>query len=126
MSPPAGPISHGNSHTSSRPSQTTADPTITTWVLVDLDRDGETVPRTRNSAQASVGERVKPDRELMTVQDVARYLRVPVGTLHNWRVTGDGPPAARIGRHVRYRRADVESWVAERVRMDAAQRGNGR
>jgi excisionase family DNA binding protein len=84
------------------------------------------VPRPRDGGQASVGEHLKPDSELMTVQDVARYLRVPVGTLRNWRVTGDGPPAARIGRHVRYRRADVESWVAERVRIDAAQRGNGR
>jgi excisionase family DNA binding protein len=64
--------------------------------------------------------------ELMTVQEVAGYLRIPVGTLRNWRVTGEGPRAARIGRHVRYRRADVEAWVAERVRIDVAQRGNGR
>jgi excisionase family DNA binding protein len=67
---------------------------------------------------------MKLEAELMTVQDVSRCLRVPVGTLRNWRVTGDGPPAARIGRHVRYRQADVEAWVSERVRLDIAQRSH--
>jgi excisionase family DNA binding protein len=67
---------------------------------------------------------MKLEAELMTVQDVSRYLRVPVGTLRNWRVTGAGPPAARIGRHVRYRQADVEAWVSERVRLDVAQRAH--
>jgi excisionase family DNA binding protein len=67
---------------------------------------------------------MKFEAELMTVQDVSRYLRVPVGTLRNWRVTGDGPPAARIGRHVRYRQADVEAWVSEPVRLDVAQRAH--
>lgn len=53
--------------------------------------------------------------DLLTVHDLAAYLRVPVGTLYNWRVTGEGPPAARIGRHLRYRKVDVEAWLAKRV-----------
>lgn len=63
---------------------------------------------------------------LMTIHEVSEYLRVPVGTLYNWRYLGTGPACAKIGRHLRYRRADVEAWVAERVQLDAAERGYGR
>jgi excisionase family DNA binding protein len=69
---------------------------------------------------------MKAGDELMTVDEVSEYLRVPVATLYNWRSTGTGPPSAKIGRHLRYRRVDVEAWVAERVQLDASQHGWGR
>jgi excisionase family DNA binding protein len=49
--------------------------------------------------------------EVMTVREVAEYLRLPVGTLYGWRYRGKGPVGMRVGRHVRYRRADVEEWL---------------
>lgn len=33
-------------------------------------------------------------------------------TLQKDRVTGEGPPFVRVGRLVRYRQSDVESWLA--------------
>jgi excisionase family DNA binding protein len=121
MSHPADPSSHATSHTPSAHGETTD----ATPVLVELHRVAEPRRRADQLERRSAASDARPDAELLTIEDVARYLRVPVGTLRNWRVTGDGPPAARIGRHVRYRRADVESWVGERVRLDVAQRGNG-
>lgn len=53
------------------------------------------------------GERVP----LATAKQVAAYLGVPVGTLHNWRLKGYGPRAARVGRDLRYAWADVDAWV---------------
>jgi len=47
---------------------------------------------------------------LWTVQDVAHYLRVPVQTLYSWRKHGVGPTARRVGKHLRYRPADVVDW----------------
>ncbi|PZF81594.1 helix-turn-helix transcriptional regulator [Jiangella anatolica] len=47
-----------------------------------------------------------------TVDDVAAYLRVPKATLYQWRWKNYGPPAARVGRGLRYVRADVEAWFA--------------
>lgn len=38
-----------------------------------------------------------------------------VGTLYQWRYTGGGPKAYRLGKHLRYRQADVESWLADQV-----------
>lgn len=56
---------------------------------------------------------------LLTIKEVSAYLGVPVGTLYRWRCTRYGPPAMRIGRHLRYRPADVEKW------LDAATSDNG-
>jgi len=52
---------------------------------------------------------------LMTVTELAEMLGVPVATLYGWRSRGEGPPGYRIGRHVRYRRALVETWLMSRA-----------
>ncbi len=54
--------------------------------------------------------------ELLHAADVAELLGIPVATLANWRASGKGPPYLQVGRHVRYRTVDVETWIAGRVR----------
>jgi excisionase family DNA binding protein len=51
---------------------------------------------------------------LWTVRDVARFLGLPVATIYAWRYHGTGPPAFRVGRHLRYRPSEVESWLEEK------------
>jgi len=34
-----------------------------------------------------------------------------VQTLYRWRVDAKGPPAVKLGRHLRYRWTDVDAWV---------------
>ncbi|MEU1761004.1 MULTISPECIES: helix-turn-helix transcriptional regulator [Micromonospora] len=53
--------------------------------------------------------------ELWTVRDVSAYLRVPQETLYRWRKVKYGPPAARIGRHLRYEPEAVRAWVREQA-----------
>ncbi len=55
---------------------------------------------------------------LLTVEDLAEYLGVPVATLYAWRYRRQGPPGFRVGRHVRYRWADVEEWIENKARAD--------
>ena len=50
-------------------------------------------------------------RCLMTSDEVAAYLRVPVATIYAWRYRGGGPRAMRVGRHLRFRQGDVEAWL---------------
>jgi excisionase family DNA binding protein len=50
---------------------------------------------------------------LMSVQDLAQFLGVPKRTIYGWRTQGMGPLGHRIGRHVRYRRQDVDRWLEE-------------
>jgi excisionase family DNA binding protein len=52
---------------------------------------------------------------LLTIEEVAEYLQVPVKTLYDWRHRGLGPRGLRVGRHVRYRHADVDAWLETRV-----------
>lgn len=51
------------------------------------------------------------DHKLGTAPEVADFLGVPVKTLYTWRITSTGPRASKVGKHLRYRWADVESWL---------------
>ncbi len=48
-------------------------------------------------------------------QEVADYCDVPVATVYTWNHKGTGPRFVHLGRHVRYRPADVEAWIESRV-----------
>lgn len=59
---------------------------------------------------------------LLTVQELADLLQVPVKTIYTWRYKGIGPPAVPLGRYLRFRADDVAAWVEKRadpVRSDA-------
>lgn len=57
---------------------------------------------------------------LMTAAELSAYLGVPVPTLYRWRTRGEGPQGIRVGRHVRYHRAAVRAWLAERAESEAS------
>jgi hypothetical protein len=48
----------------------------------------------------------------LTKEELAAELRRNPRTLDRWEVLGIGPPRTRVGRHVLYRRASVEKWIA--------------
>ena len=48
---------------------------------------------------------------LLTPDEVAGLLSVPVATLYRWRYVGTGPPAIRVGKYLRYRRRDLEAYL---------------
>jgi excisionase family DNA binding protein len=52
---------------------------------------------------------------LIDVQQLADYLDVPVKTLYAWRYRREGPPAFRVGRHLRYRCSDIQRWIQQRT-----------
>src|SRR5690606_15901439 len=52
---------------------------------------------------------------LLTVQELADYLGVPVATLYQWRHRREGPPGFRVGRRVRYRWSDVQEWIEHQL-----------
>ena len=50
------------------------------------------------------------DSRLWSVTDVSAYLGVPVQTVYAWRKARTGPPAGRVGKHLRYDPDDVRAW----------------
>ncbi len=44
-------------------------------------------------------------------KDVAEYLDVPLQTVYAWASQRKGPKSFRVGRHRRYRKSAVDSWL---------------
>jgi len=52
-------------------------------------------------------------RPLLTADDIAVWLAVPRSSVYEYARRGHEPlPAVRIGRHLRFVRDDVASWIA--------------
>ncbi len=49
--------------------------------------------------------------KLLTLEEVSHLLQVPVATLRYWRNQGTGPASLKVGAHVRYRGADLKTYV---------------
>jgi excisionase family DNA binding protein len=66
-----------------------------------------------------------PTPALLDVNGVARILAVSPETLKAWRKRGEGPPAYRLGRLVRWRTDDVDRWLASRREHSASHKPVG-
>lgn len=66
-------------------------------------------------AQKRGGGHAMTDTHLWSSAELAEYLGVPPNTVAQWRFHHDGPQYLRIGKHVRYRKADVDRWLDEQA-----------
>ncbi|WHT21189.1 helix-turn-helix domain-containing protein [Crossiella sp. CA-258035] len=57
---------------------------------------------------------------LWSVQDLSAFLDIPVHTIRGWRKTGYGPPARRVGKHLRWDPVQVRRWFDGLGQNDAA------
>ena len=51
---------------------------------------------------------------LLEEKELARLLRVSIGTLRYWRLTCSGPRYRKVGHMVRYAPSDVHAWLNRR------------
>ena len=51
---------------------------------------------------------------LWSMDELVEYLGVSKSTVYDWRGRGLGPVAHRLGKHLRFARADVDAWLAGR------------
>jgi excisionase family DNA binding protein len=58
--------------------------------------------------RSSTEDAMKP---LLTVEQVADLLAVPVQTIYRWRYRGEGPPAIRVGKYLRYNPDALARWI---------------
>lgn len=49
--------------------------------------------------------------KLMSTQDVADVLGVPLPTFYRWRTEGKGPAGIRVGRRIKFTQAAVDEWL---------------
>ncbi len=50
---------------------------------------------------------------LLSPQQVADWLNIPVKTLYEWRLRNGPVCGFRVGRHVRYERREVEDYIRQ-------------
>lgn len=67
-----------------------------------------TTPESSDTAKAA-------DYQWLTPKDICTQLQIPEQTFYQWRVRHLGPPAYRIGRHLRISRTDYDSWLSSRL-----------
>lgn len=61
------------------------------------------------------------EKGMLTADDLAELLNVPVGTVYVMNCRGTAPPYFKVGRRVRYSRADVDAWLeAQRAQPKAS------
>jgi predicted DNA-binding transcriptional regulator AlpA len=54
--------------------------------------------------------------DLLTVDDLVAELKLASAeTVYTWRKRGYGPKGFPMGRSLRFRRADVDAWIAEQA-----------
>ena len=69
----------------------------------------------------SINEIIKRASGLVDEKAAAEILDTTPGTLSVWRSTGRyALPFVKVGRRVRYRLADLDAWIQERVRESGA------
>lgn len=51
----------------------------------------------------------------MSPEELAQREGVPITTVYRWNSEGTGPRFMKVGKHVRYREADVEEWESARL-----------
>lgn len=51
--------------------------------------------------------------DLLTLDELAAYLKIPKVTVYEWRSAGRGPRAVKVGKHLRFRWADVAAWLEQ-------------
>jgi excisionase family DNA binding protein len=61
---------------------------------------------------------VSRDGEILTVTEVARFLRVPKSTVYKL-ARGGELPASKIGKHWRFLRRDIHEWMHSRSKHAA-------
>jgi excisionase family DNA binding protein len=53
--------------------------------------------------------------ELMDTAEIADLLRTTVSAIYGLKYRGEMPPAARVGRRLLWKRADIERWIERRI-----------
>lgn len=80
-------------------------------------------PRRRRRAVAAREQRDATQQEanapgaevanLWGIDEVSRYLAVSKDTIYGWRKSDYGPPAIKVGKHLRWQSERVVAWVEE-------------
>lgn len=74
----------------------------------------------------TIGTPTRSDLEpLLSIEELAEYLDIPVSTIRDWRTDGKGPRAIRLGGRLRFAVSDVRTWLGEQREISPGQTASG-
>jgi len=79
---------------------------------ISVVMNDEVSTATATHAEEAIGR----EGEILTVMEVARFLRVPKSTVYKLARVGE-LPASKIGKHWRFLRRDIHEWMHSRSRQ---------
>lgn len=53
--------------------------------------------------------------DILNTKEAANYVRLGKPTLERFRISGGGPRYCKLGGAVRYRKADLDTWLESRL-----------
>ncbi len=65
------------------------------------------------------------DDEIMTLQELATYIKIAEKTLYGYAQKGI-IPGIKIGSAWRFRKTDIDAWLEQQRRLTESSRGSGR
>jgi len=69
-----------------------------------------------DSAKRHGADQSAREADLLSVKELARRLGVGERSIHRWHDAGVLPRAVRIGRLLRWKRTDIDSWLRDDCR----------
>ena len=63
--------------------------------------------------------------DILDTPAAALYLKLAPATLERKRIRGDGPVFAKLGKSVRYRRCDLDAYMASRMTRSTSEKPEG-
>ena len=76
---------------------------------------------TKTSSGKSTGESKATHESYEDTPELARRTKTSESYWNKLRVAGEGPPYTKIGRLVRYRPSDVDTWLASLTRSSTSE-----
>jgi excisionase family DNA binding protein len=96
-------------------------PFSTNWQLKFETAPTDSISVMNNAIAATTKVNVEnapaTDNEILTVTEVARFLRVPKSTVYKLARLGQ-LPASKIGKHWRFLRRDIHDWMHDRTQQN--------
>lgn len=65
---------------------------------------------------------IDPLEEMLTLDELCAWLKIPKTTIYKQRWEGTGPPAYKLGKHLRFDRAEILAWLRSKKDVGGEER----
>jgi excisionase family DNA binding protein len=84
-------------------------------IAADHGVDGRPVRILPTSPVVTAPSAISESTDLIGPNELSVELGIPLGTIYQWNHRGVGPRFIKVGKHVRYRRSDIDEWMNRRA-----------